>query len=681
MKNKRKYNWAWLILVFFEVLHAAPIAVDVAENNALQWMKSKNHQNYTIKKQLFANGTTKSKTKKNTSKYRILELEPKGWVIVSLDDVIKPIIGYGDSKIDINNIPPALIEYLSDVEKVIEYRNTHVSLVKKKRKELLYSANNNEYIVRPLLWLGSTEDTEEQGIVWGQGRTTPPEDGYTYTESNYYNTLTPEWEPGNHTYTGCVATAMGQIMRYWKYPSVGKGQHCYTPQTHPEYGEQCVNFGATAYDWDNMPLTLTSENYDVAQILYHAGVAVDMDYTKSGSGAFLGDQMKTYFSYNMRAIFSRGEGMELSVKEFLNLSIPLIVSGRNNSSGHLYIVDGYDGDGYYHFNWGWNGMSNGRYTLESGTWGYVSNRFTAVSPTDPSSQITISDSHFASCIVDQLSLEDSSEIKELSLKYTESLDCRENNISSVEELSYFKHTHYLYLQNNNLHGTLNLSSITTLSLINIDHNNISTVVLPNSSSYYYISLDYNPNLNILEIENLKNIQSLYAYGTQNVACWQKNTLAIENNITNIYMGCSSSQGDNMDTDGDGISNVDDPDDDNDGINDLEDDDIDGDGVLDSEDAFPLDANESLDTDHDGIGNNADSDDDNDGISDTDERKWGFDPLDASNGGSADADGDGVSNADEIESGSNPLDASDTKKPKKFVPIIMDDMVVMVPLVD
>jgi len=155
-------------------------------------------------------------------------------------------------------------------------------------------------------------------------------------------------------------------------------------------------------------------------------------------------------------------------------------------------------------------------------------------------------------------------------------------------------------------------------------------------------------------------------------------------------GDGISDNNDPDIDGDGTVNVQDAfprdasewlDTDNDGIGNNADTDDDGDGVLDANDDLPLNPYESVDTDHDGTGNNADKDDDNDGIFDTDERKWGFDPLDASDGGSADADGDGVSNADEIEAGSNPLDASDTKKPKRFVPIMMDDMVVMVPLVD
>jgi hypothetical protein len=122
----------------------------------------------------------------------------------------------------------------------------------------------------------------------------------------------------------------------------------------------------------------------------------------------------------------------------------------------------------------------------------------------------------------------------------------------------------------------------------------------------------------------------------------------------------------LDTDNDGIGNNSDTDDDND-------------GVLDHNDDLPLNRNEFIDTDGDGIGNNADSDDDNDGISDSNERRWGFDPLDASDGNNADADNDGVSNKDEIKAGSNPLNPQDKKKPKKFAPISIDGLIIIVPI--
>ena len=117
--------------------------------------------------------------------------------------------------------------------------------------------------------------------------------------------------------------------------------------------------------------------------------------------------------------------------------------------------------------------------------------------------------------------------------------------------------------------------------------------------------------------------------------------------------------------------------DDDGTADSVDDDKDGDGVLDVNDAFPLNPNESIDTDGDGTGNNADNDDDNDGVSDAEELSWGFDPLDDVDG-DEDADGDGVSNSDEIRAGSNPLDPDDTKIPKNYAPIGLDDILIIIP---
>ncbi|MDQ7084116.1 MAG: hypothetical protein Q9M36_03935 [Sulfurovum sp.] len=112
--------------------------------------------------------------------------------------------------------------------------------------------------------------------------------------------------------------------------------------------------------------------------------------------------------------------------------------------------------------------------------------------------------------------------------------------------------------------------------------------------------------------------------------------------------------------------------------DIEDDDIDGDGFSNLNDDFPLDDREWLDTDGDGVGNNTDTDDDNDGISDVDEKFWGFNPLDGIDGHDADADNDGVSNKDEIDAGSSPLDADDTKTPTKYAPIMIDDILIIIP---
>jgi len=627
----------WLILVFISILNGKPIDEKLAEKKAIAWINIRNNGNFSIKKELFSSGIVEGDKNVTKHKYKIVELEPRGWAIISLDDVIEPIIGYGESKIDSKKLPPALVEYLNSVDNTIEYLNKHPELVKKNEKrKLLYGADDYGYVVRPLLWLGSSSDTEEQGIRWNQGR--------------YYNALTPVDENGNHTWVGCVATAMGQLMRYWKYPSVGVGEHCYTPYSHPEYGEQCADFGSTNYDWENMPLTLTSDNYAVAQALYHAGVAVDMNYAPEGSGAWMGDSLKKYFNYRLSVgvSLSRISSSEWNsiLKNELNNARPIMYSGStDNGGGHQFIIDGYDTDGYYHINWGWGGHYNGKFTLNNMNYKNYQYAY-IIAPSDPSRVISIPDKNFESCIINSLSLKDKSEIRELSIKFAESLYCGHKNINSIKGIEYFKYITSLDLWDNNIIGTLDFSNYNKLDILVLGYNNIDKLILPkNSISIWYVNISGNSKLNVLTIANLKNIVELYAYDTKKIYCWQKKALMKRNNITNLYLSsCISTTSDTLDTDRDGINNLNDPDDDNDGINDLDDEDIDGDG-----------------------------------ISNIDEKIWGFDPMNPKDGGNTDTDGDGVSNVDEILAGSNPLDPKDTKKPKKFIPVSIDDIVIILPV--
>ena len=182
---------------------AKPIPIHTAESKALQWLKKRTHKNYKIE---YKYQSTLQPIVKKDHKYEIVELKPTGWMIVALDDSIKPVIGYGFSKFK-KPLPPALKTWLKIVEKSIDYHNIHPQTTNNNYHKKKYSQDDYSYIVRPLLWLGSNEDKEDQGIRWSQGR--------------YYNAYTPVDDNGEHTPTGCVATAMGQIMRYWQYPSQG----------------------------------------------------------------------------------------------------------------------------------------------------------------------------------------------------------------------------------------------------------------------------------------------------------------------------------------------------------------------------------------------------------------------------------------------------------------------------
>ena len=170
--------------------------------------------------------------------------------------------------------------------------------------------------------------------------------------------------------TGCVATAMAQVMKYWEWPRKGAGSHSYN---HTTYGVQSANFGATVYDWDNM-VAIMDEFSPIAQqtavstLMYHCGVSVDMDYSPDGSAAFSSDvptALTTYFDFDATDI--RWEpasdhdaaGWVACLKNEHDHGRPVYYSGKGEEGGHAFICDGYDTNDYLHFNWGWGGYCNG----------------------------------------------------------------------------------------------------------------------------------------------------------------------------------------------------------------------------------------------------------------------------------------------------------------------------------
>ena len=188
----------------------------------------------------------------------------------------------------------------------------------------------------------------------------------------YYNTLCPEdtQSCNGHTPVGCVAMAMAQIMDYYQYPNQGIGTHSYYAEG---YGNQTVDFGATTYNWENIPDYLTDYNIDVETLCYHCGVSVDMYYGTSGSGAYPSDvvfALQTYFGYadSMQFLNKNNYSEEYwdnLLKNELNHLRPIHYSGRGDEGGHAFICDGYEDNNYFHFNWGWDGLFNGFYTLDN----------------------------------------------------------------------------------------------------------------------------------------------------------------------------------------------------------------------------------------------------------------------------------------------------------------------------
>jgi PKD repeat protein len=208
----------------------------------------------------------------------------------------------------------------------------------------------------------------------------------TWNQSPYYNNMCP-----GGSVTGCVATAMAQIMKYWSYPPAGHGTSSYWDETaygmQQNYGKLSEQYDTVKYNWSNtaMPLSISSNNYNIAKLMYDCGVSVDMDYSPSESGAWVvtGDYpvcaqvaFVKYFGYNPATI----QGLYQSaynntnwtnlIENELNNKRPVQYVGwdsisPNNAAGHTWVCDGYSSSTQFHMNWGWGGSNNGYFALNA----------------------------------------------------------------------------------------------------------------------------------------------------------------------------------------------------------------------------------------------------------------------------------------------------------------------------
>lgn len=280
--------------------------------------------------------------------------DPAGFVIMAADDASIPILGYSDeSTIPREITNPATKEWLDgysrEIYNIITNALSNQETLKKWNALLAGNFQAPTRDVSPLLT-----------TTWDQGC--------------YYNALCPADGSAvyacGHVYTGCVATAMSQIMKYHNFPPQGVGSHTYID---PTYGSQTANFGNTTYNWSSMPNNVGSSNTPVATIMYHAGVSVNMHYSTSGSGAYSEDvpyALMNYFNYQPESViqyknnFTNVEDFKNLIRADLDQQLPVYYSGSNPSEGHAFVCDGYHlGNGTFHFNWGWSGSSNGWYTV------------------------------------------------------------------------------------------------------------------------------------------------------------------------------------------------------------------------------------------------------------------------------------------------------------------------------
>ena len=337
-------------------LSADPVSKELAKKVAINFMIAK--KGVAIDVASVKNVYTQ--TYKSADAFYVYAFPKGGFVIVSANDEANPIIGYSFTSPVAEKVDnPVILKRFEWYAKQIDHATTlksNKSNVKKEWTTLIEGKDSKNYeAVGPLLQT-------------------------TWNQSPYYNQLCPAETP-----TGCVATAMSQIMRYYNWPTSGNGSHKYTISL---YGEQFADFASTAYDWVNMPLELTSSSTNtevtaIATLCYHAGVSVDMEYAMDGSGAHSVDvlyALTSYFKYDNTDIniyyFDANQQTEWinKIKSEIDEGRPIFYSGNSDADGgHAWVCDGYDNSDNLHINWGWGGSYNGYFSaiaMNPGTYNF-----------------------------------------------------------------------------------------------------------------------------------------------------------------------------------------------------------------------------------------------------------------------------------------------------------------------
>lgn len=288
--------------------------------------------------------------------YYTFAFKSGGFVMVAADDAIVPILGSSyQGNFSVESVSPQAQAWYDS------YSNQILAIV---------NSNISNAATRPE-WERLMENRFEKSVLDVNPLLTT-----TWDQGCYYNTLCPVANAGmgscNHAWTGCVATTMAQIMKYHSFPVNGLNSHSYT---HATYGLQSANFATANFNFSAMPNNVTSNNADVARLMYYAGVAVNMGYGTDGSGAYSIDvpfAMVNFFNYDPTIGYA--EMVNYTATDWKNLLIaeltanrPVYYSGSSTASGgHAWVCDGYrSSDSKFHFNWGWSGSGNGYYAIGS----------------------------------------------------------------------------------------------------------------------------------------------------------------------------------------------------------------------------------------------------------------------------------------------------------------------------
>jgi hypothetical protein len=283
------------------------------------------------------------------SLYYVFSLKPKGFIIVAANKKLNPILGYSLK----NNYWYENEDFIQKEWSKKFNKNIYKTLMTAKQDGAInrkwanlsdgISIKNGTLSIQPLV-----------KTQWGQ--------------NGYYNDLCPyDSVLERRTVTGCTTTAVAQIIKYHSHPDIGYGKKT---KNYKERigGNITVDYGNTQYDWSSMPDKVESFNFDVAQLMFHVGHALDVGFETNSSGGYENSfSWKFFFGYEFDTKNVNNEFDKFNNIFIRNLqdSLPVLIGGSiSEVTEHVFVCDGIDENGLYHINFGYYGNRDGFYSLE-----------------------------------------------------------------------------------------------------------------------------------------------------------------------------------------------------------------------------------------------------------------------------------------------------------------------------
>lgn len=355
---KRNFT-TFIVLILTLQLFAGPVSKEQAQTLARNFMAKRGVEMSETHNEAYR-AKRKTAAKGDAYYYVFNAGNDRGYVIVSGDDRTEEILGYSDrGTFDLSQAPDNMKAWLQGYADYIKHMDDNNVVVDKSRRAAAADGTQKaKHAIKPLLT-----------CKWNQG------DPYNLLCPVYYN---DDGTEGDLSATGCVATAIAQVMYHYRWPDATKTnipRHTFTSGGGKQITMKSVPRG-TKIDWENMTDTYSQASTEeqknaVAELMVLVGQGVKMGYgPSSGAGFSEGVKaLRNYFGYDdgthveFRGNYTIGEWTDLLYDEIAN-NHPVAFAGTASGGAHAFVIDGYDGDGLFHLNWGWGGGSDGYFRVE-----------------------------------------------------------------------------------------------------------------------------------------------------------------------------------------------------------------------------------------------------------------------------------------------------------------------------